>query len=212
MTEEEKGAALKAICARLGEPMPKHYDPEWAGLLLKLDAEHKPKKPRKPDGPMKSPGPKVNFWSWLMVLHHSRVISEMMQQNPKLSEIQACKELCMKLLARQRAMKRQWVNVPWGLEILKKQRISASTLKRKIIRLRTERDKFIKDEKWKARLLYDRDGFIVTAKVWHKDKDAVDAEISYIFDIVAEYLGEDDREATLKRINEAGEKAAVRIF
>jgi hypothetical protein len=210
MTKEEEDAKIEVICARLGMPKPKAYNAEWAGLLLELEAEHKAKKSRKPDGPMRRPGPKVRFFSWLLTLLYSRKVSDLMQQNPKMSEIQACKKICQELRKQTPALKRKWIKDQGMQDILKEMRISDKTLKRKIIALRTQRDKFIKDEKWKARLLYDRDGFIVSIKCFRKDKDAADAEISYIFDIVAEYLGEDDREATLKRMNEAWEKVAVR--
>lgn len=214
MTKEEEDAVIKAVCARLGEPMPKHYDAEWAGLLLKLDAQRKPKKPRKPDGPVRQPGRPIGFWSWLNALRFSRVVSDLIheskKQNKKMSEIQACEEVCKQMRKRQREFLRA-IQDENTIEVIKKMKLSEKTLRRKSIRLRTERDKFIKDERFKTRLLRDRDCMLLRIKVSFEDKGAADAEISRLCDIVAEYLGEDDREHALKRINEIVEKDAVRI-
>ena len=214
MTEEEEKAALEAICARLGKPMPKHYDAEWAGLLLAQDAQGKPKKPRKLGGPVRPPGRPTEFWSWLNALTFSRIVSDLIheskKQNKKMSEIQACEEVCKLMRKRQRELLRT-IQDEDTKDVIKKMKLSEKTLRRKSIRLRTERDKFINDERFKTRLLRDRDSMLLRFKVSFEDKGAADAEISRLCDIVAEYLGEDDREHALKRINEIVEKDAVRI-
>jgi hypothetical protein len=88
---------------------------------------------------------------------------------------------------------------------------SPNTLRKKIFDLRTQHDKLIKNEKFKAKLLRSRDFAIICAKHQFKeDKETAESLIRSFCDVVDEYLGEDTSEAAIKRINEIVENDSVR--
>lgn len=179
MTKE----AIKAECARLGRPIPRtKADLEF--LVLAMIAERDGKDALQSTEPPKKPVGKPEGLSPFLALLLSTRVADLMK-NPGMSAVKACKHICEGLA--QDARVKDFIGTP-------------ETLRTKISRLRSERSKNIKDEKFKAKFLRDRDGFLVAALLYGGGK--AEDKMRQICEIANEYLGEDTTEATIKRIRE----------
>ena len=177
MTQDEEAAMIKAVCARLGRPIPRTKTGLTA-LVLALEAEREGKNapPQSPEKPSGRP-------SGLTVLG-----ALLLSSNVSILGVEACKKICEE----KRGMQ---------------QDINPETLRTKSSKLRNQRSKFIKDEKFKAKLLSDLEGtcyavfdFVATHFDPSDQNLANVLLIDMCFNVVNEYLGDDASEAVAERI------------
>ena len=195
MTKEEKAAAIKAECARLGRPNAR-TKADLESLLLAVIADRDGKDaPQLSAEPPKKTAGKPPKLTWLSALLLSDIVTKLKaervsKRNPerKMSETEACEEICGKK----------------GRGLERSQLIGSSgTLRRKIYELTKHRDKHIKDEEFRTKLLHERDRFLIVAEA--SAEEAANIKMRRICEVVDEYLGEKTSEAVISA-NEVVEK------
>ena len=183
MTKDEE-ATIKAEAARLGRPNPR-TKADLSSLLLAVIAEREGKDASQSSEPLKNPVGRPAKLELIPTLLLSDIVSKSKAERG-MSAAEACKEICEE-----------------GLE----ENGSPETLRKKIISLRTQRDKLVKDEKFKAKLLREcEDTLVMWLLIYcngtQVEKSLVDAGWRLTCEAVDGYLGEGTTEAVIQGIIE----------
>ena len=189
MTKEEGDALIKTECARLGRPMAR-TKADLRALLLIVIAEREGKDVPQAIEPAKKPVGRPLGLNSLDALHLSHSVSRLREEGKERNDTEACTAI-------REGLKRE----------MQRDIGSSHTLRTKISKLRNQRSKLIKDEKFRAKLLSELEhtcwavfDFVATHFEPSEQNLAAVLLTSICFDVVNEYLGEDASEAIAERI------------